>query len=205
MNAHGEPPGVFHTSRLRLRLPAPGDAPALASLMTEGISARLASWPCRLSEQAAAERIAQARADLAGGNALPFVIEFQQHDAVVGWVGITRSDCDPGVATLTYWLGVRYQGLGLMREAAPAALSLAFHHLRVQTIRAAVQPDNANSRAVLRRLGLRPLEAGRIWCGARDREEDCEWWEIRHPALRERAPCCEAMEHAPGLLAETAA
>jgi RimJ/RimL family protein N-acetyltransferase len=205
MNAHGEPFGVFHTSRLRLRLPVAGDAPALAGLMSESISARLASWPPNLSGQAAAERIAQARAGLARGDALPFVIELQQDGALTGWVGTTRSEHDPGVATLTYWLGAQYQGLGLMREAAPAALSLTFHHLQVQAVRAAVQADNEASRVVLRRLGLRPLEAGRIWCGARAREEECEWWEIRHPALREDAPPRVAVEHAPGLLAATAA
>ena len=82
---------------------------------------------------------------------------------------------------LTYWLGDRFQGEGLMREAAPAALTAVFNNLGVSEVRAAVQLDNTASRAVLRGLGMRPLGLGHIWCAARGREEQCEWWTVLRP------------------------
>lgn len=200
MNAAGERSGAFSTYRLCLRLPRASDAGALAGLMSPEISACLASWPFPMPPGWVEGLIAEACAAALARRALPLVVERQSDGAVIGWVGVTRMESEPEVATLTYWLGDAFQGHGYMREAAPAGLSLAFHHLPIRVVRAAVQPDNISSRRILRALGMQFLDSGRIWCGARGREEDCNWWEVLHPSLREAAmPARAAPTRVPAL------
>lgn len=195
----------FHTRRLHLRLPTLADAAPLAALMTPGISARLASWPARLDEAGAALRIARALVDFQAGQAMPLVICRREDEAVLGWIGARRHDQARRLAVLTYWVGEAHRGQGLMREAAPAALEQGFTCLGVDHVHAAVQSDNAQSRAVLRALGMRLIELGRIWCDARDRHESCEWWGLDRPgpALREAPPV--ALAAPPALAGQLAA
>jgi RimJ/RimL family protein N-acetyltransferase len=180
----------FYTRRLHLRLPTLADSPALAGLMTPTISARLASWPPVLDEAAAGARIAQSLIDFQSGQAMPLVVCRREDGAVLGWIGARRHAQAHRLAVLTYWVGEAHRGLGLMREAAPAALAHSFTCLGVDHVHAAVQSDNLQSRAVLRALGMRMIELGRIWCDARDRHEACEWWGLDRPglALRDAPP-----------------
>ncbi|MGX9966944.1 GNAT family N-acetyltransferase [Roseomonas sp. F4] len=167
-----------------MRLPRPDDAKALSGLMGPEISARLASWPVHLTPAAAARRLSEARAAALAGLALPLVITRRANAEVLGWISAARSERDHNRAVLTYWLGNHAHGEGVMREAAPAALAAAFDHLDVVEVRAAVQVDNLASRAVLRGLGMRPFGLGHIWCAARGREEQCEWWAVSRPLDR---------------------
>lgn len=170
------------TPRLRLRAPGNADAADLARLMAPRISARLASWPPFMVPGTARMRVEQATEARAAGAALPLVITRRSDGTVMGWVAASRADADPSRALVTYWLGEAFQGQGYMREAARPALAEAFRVLGVNEVRAAVQPDNQASRAVLAGMGMRFLTHGRIWCSARAREEVCEWWAIERPS-----------------------
>lgn len=167
----------LETRRARLRCPELRDAEAIAGLMSEAISRCLASWPVPCTVEMAAERIAGIRIAAAAGQCLPLVVERRADGAVAGWIVATRTKDDEATALLTYWLGERFQGEGLMRDAAPVVLAEAFLRLKVARVRAAVQPENAASLAVTRLLGMVPLGPGRIWCPARGQEEACLWFE----------------------------
>lgn len=168
---------VLETEHARLRCAEPRDAAAVAAMMSESVSRRLASWPVPYTPLMAADRIAGVRMAAAQGRSLPLVIERRSDGALAGWISTSRAPGDEATALLTYWLGEGFQGQGLMREAAPAALAAAFRSLDVARVRAAVQPDNAASLAVVRMLGMAPLGPGRIWCPARGRDEACLWFE----------------------------
>ena len=194
---------AIYTHRLCLRLPRLDDAAALAALMGPDISARLASWPVHMTQAAAEQRLADARAAAKAGLALPLVITRRENGEVVGWISAARSEGDRNRAVLTYWLGDQVHGEGVMREAAPAALAATFSRLAVVEVRAAVQTDNLASRAVLRGLGMRPLGLGHIWCAARGREEQCEWWSVPRPIETgpiETGPDTTAPDAAPAML-----
>ncbi|MBW6398230.1 GNAT family N-acetyltransferase [Roseomonas sp. HJA6] len=178
----------MNTDRLRLRYAEPRDADALAAMMNEGISRRLASWPVPYTPIMAADRISGVRMAAAEQRALPLVIERRSDGAVMGWISISRAPGEPETALVTYWLGEAFQGHGYMREAAPVAAREAFARMDVARLRAAVQPDNRPSLAVARLLGMAPMGEGRIWCPARGREETCLWFELP----RERAPQAQA-------------
>lgn len=169
---------AVETPRLRLRCAEPRDAAALAGLMNEAISLRLASWPVPYTPLMAADRIAGVRMAAAERRSLPLVIERRSDGAVAGWISVSRAPGDGSTALITYWLGDGFQGQGIMREAAPAALAEAFRGMDIARVRAAVQADNTASLAVARLLGMAPLGPGRIWCPARGRDEPCLWFEI---------------------------
>ncbi len=173
---------LIETPRLRLRCAEPRDADALASMMDAAISLRLASWPVPYTPHMALDRIAGVRMAAAERRSLPLVIERRSDGAVLGWISISRAPGDGTTALITYWLGHDFQGQGLMREAAPAALEEAFRTMDVERVRAAVQADNAASLAVVRLLGMVPLGAGRIWCPSRGRDEPCLWFETLRTA-----------------------
>jgi ribosomal-protein-alanine N-acetyltransferase len=171
-----------------LRLGEARDAAALAEMMSESVSRRLAAWPVPYTREMALDRIAGTREAAMRGRSLPLVIERRADAAVAGWISVSLAPGEERTALLTYWLGERFHGQGLMREAAPVVLAEAFRRLDILRVRAAVQPDNAPSLAVVRRLGMTELGPGRIWCPARGREEDCLWFE----SLRPEAAAAEA-------------
>ena len=145
------------TERLRLRFAEPGDAGALAALMSDSVSRRLASWPVPYTPLMALDRIAGVRMAAAERRSMPLVVERRADGAVIGWISISRAPGDHATALITYWLGEDYQGHGYMREAAPAAVRKAFNLMDVLRLRAAVQADNAPSLAVARLLGMAPM------------------------------------------------
>lgn len=181
------------TERLRLRCAEERDAAALAGLMSETISRRLASWPVPYTPVMALDRISGVRMAAAERRSLPLIIERRADGAVMGWISISRAPGDAETALITYWLGEGFQGQGYMREAAPAAMREAFALMDILRLRAAVQADNAPSLAVVRLLGLEPMGEGRIWCPARGRDEPCLWFELsRAHALLSRTASADA-------------
>ncbi|WP_198376324.1 GNAT family N-acetyltransferase [Neoroseomonas rubea] len=183
---------AIETERLRLRCAEERDAPAIADLMNEAISRRLASWPYPYTVPMAADRITGVRVAAAQRRSLPFVIERRADGAVMGWISISRAPGEDSVALLTYWLGDAFQGHGYMSEAAPAAVRHAFALMDVATLRAAVQGDNGASLGIVRLLGMSSMGEGRIWCPARGREEACLWFELHRPAEMAKATASAA-------------
>jgi ribosomal-protein-alanine N-acetyltransferase len=170
MDADPFPP--IRTPRLILRCARAGDAAPLAALMTDTISARLASWPMPWTAAWMAARIAEWRAI-----GLPGVVEHRGE--LVGWVHALRSPEDPSRASMGWWCAERHQGRGYIREAAQALLPLAFRHLGVSVVEAGAQPDNAASFAVMRALGMMPAGERTTHSVARGRDEVTVFYETR--------------------------
>lgn len=73
-------------------------------------------------------------------------------------------------AYLGYWIGAAHARKGLMTEALTLALQHGFETLALHRVEANIQPDNAASRAVVRKLGFvqegfspRYLRIGNEW------------------------------------------
>jgi ribosomal-protein-alanine N-acetyltransferase len=176
------------TDRLRLRGTEERDAVALAGLMSEAVSRRLASWPVPYTPVMALDRIHGVQMAAAERRSLPLVVERRADGAVMGWVSISRTPADWTTALLTYWLGEAYQRQGYMTEGMPPVVRSAFALMDIDRLRAAVQADNEPSLAVIRRLGLAPIGDGRIWCPARGRDEPCLWFELPRDRVRAALP-----------------
>ena len=161
---------------LTTRPPMLEDAPALAALMTPGVSQWLGHWPVPFTPAMAAARITGALAASASGGALVEVI--LHRGQVAGWIG---GGGPPGRAGFGYWLGEPHQGRGLLRALAPAWVARLHAHLRPHTVWAATQPGNSGSRRVLAACGLHPVRCRWMDTPARARQEWVEVWERTWP------------------------
>ena len=171
-------PAAIETARLRLRLVDEGDAATAARLMTPAVSRWLASWPSPLDAPAAAARLRHLREASAQGRALCYAIERREAGGMIGVVMIVRTTYDTRRGDLGYWLGEPYHHHGYMREAAAAAVAEAFARLGLEAIEAGAQPANTASLAVMRALGMRPIDERPVWADARNREELCAYYAI---------------------------
>jgi ribosomal-protein-alanine N-acetyltransferase len=178
---------VLETARLRLRIVDERDAADAARLMTPGVSQWLASWPSPLDEAGAAARLHRMREATLEGTALCFAIEQREAGTLIGLVMIVRARYDVRRGDLGYWLGERFHRHGYMMEAAAAAVDEAFTRLNLDAIEAGAQAANEASLAIMRRLGMRPIDERPVWADARGREERCAYYEItrrEHAARR---------------------
>ena len=122
---------------------------------------------CRLLPEApfpyplalAREWIAAAEADAAAGRAQQFAVTDPVTGALLGSAGL-RMSADGKSASLGYWLGRKYWGQGLGRDAAEQMVRWGFAHLSIDRIDASVSTDNAASIAVLEKIGFRETGKG---------------------------------------------
>jgi len=164
----------IRTERLVLRLAEAVDAAPVAALMSEAISARLASWPLPWTAERMAARIAEWREI-----GLPCLVERAGDGALIGWVHALRSRDDPARASMGWWCAEAHQGHGYIREAAAALLPVVFERLGVSVVEAGAQPDNHASFAVMRALGMKPMGVRTTYAAARARDEPTLFHEIR--------------------------
>lgn len=169
------------TPRLRLRCVRLKDAAPLAELMTPAVRRWVASWPVPFTSDMAAERIARMRESARAGRELPFAVERRADGEVLGLVGVGQDRTDSRRGSLGYWVGEAYQGAGVMREAAPAAMAAAFDRLGLDVIEAGAHPENAASFAVMRACGMRPVGEREVFALARGRHERCLFYEVERP------------------------
>jgi len=76
-------------------------------------------------------------------------------EPAVGWVSLRVQERDTRAAELGYSVVRDRRGRGLATEAARAMVREAFDRLEVARVRAYCVPENAASRALLRRVGFR--------------------------------------------------
>jgi RimJ/RimL family protein N-acetyltransferase len=145
----------LETERLILRpLTAEDAAFVLAVLNDPGYLANIADRGVRTVEDAAAY-IGSAQVFRYGPDGLGFnVVELRETGEPVGICGLvkrdTLDDLDVGYAILE-----PFSGYGYAREAGAAALAHALGPLGLARVVAITSPENAGSRRVLERIGMR--------------------------------------------------
>ena len=91
-------------------------------------------------------------------------------EMVIGCVGL-RLDAGARSGELGYWVGERFWGHGVAREAAGRVVRWGLANLAIDRVRALVSIDNPASAAVLRHLGFRQIGQAREHFTAREAEE----------------------------------
>jgi RimJ/RimL family protein N-acetyltransferase len=171
----------FETDRLLIRSCQLSDAEALTALMTTDISAWVAAWPTPLT-QSQTVTILKTYIDAAqkerGLGAV--VIEKAQH-AVIGWCALDLCGQTPSSAEMGYWIGEIFQRQGYAYELARGLIGFGFHTLGLHAMRAGAQIENTSSLTLLEKLGMTPIGVETVWAPARQRMEQCEFWEILNP------------------------
>ena len=147
-------PGPVASERVIVRLLRDTDLPALMEVNgDEAVTAMLpyAAWRSLDDARAWHDRMAGIQAT---GMALQFVVESRSSGQAIGTCLLFRFDEGSARVELGYVLGRAHWGRGLMKEALAALLGRAFDAMGVRRVEAEVDPRNAASAGLLRRLGF---------------------------------------------------
>ncbi|MBO9395537.1 GNAT family N-acetyltransferase [Shimia sp. R9_2] len=82
-----------------------------------------------------------------------------------------------------YWIGEAYQRQGYAFEVSRGALDFGLHTLGLDTMRAGAQVQNHASLRLLEKLGMEPVGVERVWAPARQRHEECAFWQMQKPTI----------------------
>ncbi|MCB8879680.1 8-oxo-dGTP diphosphatase MutT [Acidisoma cellulosilytica] len=150
------------TERLTLRAVTPDDAEQLHRLLNDWEVCRMLQavpfpYPRLIADQFIADSVSQ-RLD---GRAYHFAVTGQEdgREVLVGAVGLKLLRGQRR-ATIGYWVGRKFWGHGVAREATGRVLRWALANLDLDVVEATVAIDNTASTAVLRAIGFREIGRG---------------------------------------------
>jgi [ribosomal protein S5]-alanine N-acetyltransferase len=81
-------------------------------------------------------------------------------------------------ASLGYWVGAEFSGRGYMTDALHLVLRYAFENLKLHRIEADIQPENADSKELVARVGFRLAGFSPRYLRVAARWTDHERWAI---------------------------
>ena len=147
------------TERLALRRSRPEDAGTISAYRSDPEVRAHQGWD-RTDEEGVREAIEEmaGRAPGEPGGWVQFSVEERESGRLVGDVGISREDDEPGVIKVGYTMNPAVQGRGYATEAVRALVAYAFEKLGADLVRAYASADNAPSIRVMEKLGMRLIE-----------------------------------------------
>lgn len=156
-----DPSGVViaETARTRLVVPPPEAAAAVVTYLRRNRE-HFQRWSRRAPEErdpeaSWRERLASARAELAGGTAVRCFLQPREERSIIGDVTLDNIVRGPfQAAYLGYRIDAAYEGKHLMFEALQALVRYAFEDLKLHRIMANYMPANERSGRLLRRIGF---------------------------------------------------
>lgn len=162
------------TERLLLRRSRPGDAETISAYRSDPDVHRYQGWERTDADgiRAEIEEMA-ARAPGEPGGWVQLSVEERRGGRLVGDVGLSAVDGEPGVIKIGYTVAPAFQGRGYATEAVRALVDYAFEALGADVVRAHASAENAPSIRVAEKVGMRLVErfrrreGGEVWYGVR--------------------------------------
>jgi RimJ/RimL family protein N-acetyltransferase len=162
------------TERLVLRRSRPEDAEAIAAYRSDPEVHRYQGWERTDAEGVRAEIVEMmGRASGAPGGWIQFSVEERETGGLVGDIGLSLADGEPGVIKVGYTMSPAFQGRGYATEAVGALIDYAFDTLGADTVRAYASAENIASIRVAEKVGMQLVEryerrhGDEIWTGVR--------------------------------------
>jgi ribosomal-protein-alanine N-acetyltransferase len=149
-HAHAE----VETARLCLRMFVADDADELSLITRDPEVMRYIATGLPISREETTHNL---NSIINGFNRRGFgrwAVTLKETGRLIGYCGLTLLDEAVGVE-LVYLFGKDYWGKGIATEAARASLHYAFKELKLKRVVALTKPDNARSRRVLERIGMK--------------------------------------------------
>ncbi len=162
------------TERLLLRRSRPDDAETISAYRSDPDVHRHQGWERTDPEGVRAEieeMTGRAPGELGGW--IQFSVEERESGRLVGDVGLSPADGEPGVIKVGYTVAPAFQRRGYATEAVGALVVYAFDTLGAEVVRAYASADNIPSIRVAEKVGLRPVErfehryGDEVWFGVR--------------------------------------
>lgn len=147
------------TERLRLRRSRAEDAETISAYRSDPEVHRYQGWE-RLDPEGIGSEIEEMarRAPGAPGGWVQLSVEELESGRLVGDVGLSPADEEPGVIKVGYTIAPAFQGRGYATEAVGALVAYAFDTLEADIVRAYASAQNAPSVRVAEKVGMRLVE-----------------------------------------------
>jgi RimJ/RimL family protein N-acetyltransferase len=164
----------IETGRLRLRRSRPEDAEAISAYRSDPDVRRWQGWEHTDPESLRAEiREMASRAPGDPGGWVQLSVEDRETGRLVGDVGLSPAEGEPGVIKIGYTIAPEFQGRGYATEAIEVLVAYAFERLGAEVVRAYASADNLPSIRVAEKIGMRLVErmehrsGDEVWFGVR--------------------------------------
>ena len=173
-------PQPIETERLLLRRSMPEDAATISAYRSDPNVNRQQGWDRTDLEGVLADIVEMSgRSPGEPGGWVQFTVEERGGGRIVGDVGLSVADGEPGVIKVGYTIDPAFQGLGYATEAIRALVEYAFETLGAELVRAHASAENAPSIRVAEKVGMRLVER------FEHREGDEVWYGVRYERRRE--------------------
>ena len=172
-------PQPIETERLLLRRSRPEDAATISAYRSDPNVNRQQGWDRTDLEGVLADIVEMSgRSPGEPGGWVQFTVEERGGGRIVGDVGLSVADGEPGVIKVGYTIDPAFQGLGYATEAIRALVEYAFETLGAEVVRAHASAENAPSIRVAEKIGMRLVER------VEHREGDEVWFGVRYEVRR---------------------
>ena len=156
IDTHFEP---ILTDRLRLRRSRPEDAETISAYRADPAVHRYQGWERTDPDGVRAEIEEMApRAPGAPGGWTQLSVEDRATGELVGDVGLSPAEDEPGVIKIGYTMSPAFQGRGYATEAVGALIAYAFDTLGADVVRAYASALNLPSIRVAEKVGMQLIE-----------------------------------------------
>jgi aminoglycoside 6'-N-acetyltransferase len=162
------------TERLYLRRSRPEDAETISEYRTDPDVHRYQGWERTDPDGVRAEiREMQSRSPGESGGWVQLSVEEREGGRLVGDVGLSPAEDEPGVIKVGYTIAPASQGKGYATEAIVALVAYAFDALGAEVVRAYASAENVASLRVAEKAGMRLIEriehrrGDEVWHGVR--------------------------------------
>jgi RimJ/RimL family protein N-acetyltransferase len=170
----------IETERLRLRRSRSEDADAISAYRSDPDVRRWQGW--ERTDPGSLRAEIREMADRAPGDPGGWVqlsVEERETGRLVGDVGLSPAEGEPGVIKIGYTIAPEFQGRGYATEAIAALVAYAFDRLGVEVVRAYASADNVPSIRVAEKIGMRLVER------MEHRSGDEVWYGVRYERRRD--------------------
>ena len=173
----------LRTKRLLIRRSRPEDAATIAEYRSDPRVHRYQGWERTDADSIRGEiQEMSRRSPGSPGGWVQFTVVELGGERMVGDVGLSVAEGEPGVIKIGYTIEPTFQGRGYATEAVGALVDYAFDALGAEVVRAYASAENAPSIRVAEKVGLRLVERFQGHDGAQ------RWFGVRYELRRgERA------------------
>jgi RimJ/RimL family protein N-acetyltransferase len=167
------------TQRLLLRRSRPEDAAGISAYRSDPEVHRYQGWE-RTDPAGIRAEIVEMASRVPGepGGWVQLSVEERSTGGLVGDVGLSRHEGEPGVIKVGYTVAPMFQGRGYATEAVGALVDYAFDRLGAEVVRAYASAENVASIRVAEKVGMRLVER------MEHRRGDAVWHGVRYELRR---------------------
>jgi RimJ/RimL family protein N-acetyltransferase len=168
------------TARLRLRRSRPEDAEAISRYRSDPEVQRFQGWD-RTDVEGVREEILEMASRAPGdpGGWVQLTVEERGSGELVGDVGLSPVEGEPGTIKIGYTIAPERQGRGYGTEAVGALVDLVLRDLGADVVRIHASADNVASIRLAEKLGFRFVRR------FEHRDGDEVWSVVRYERMRE--------------------